>query len=85
MSKVPTSACSSMRSPGCSFTMTLSRWRGSRMRLRMMPEGQYRLIDPGTGRYVNGRQGRPFEFDLDSDSLHGALRRALPDMIRPRR
>jgi hypothetical protein len=59
--------------------------RLSRMRLRMMPEGQYRLIDPGTGRYVNGRQGRPFEFDLDSDSLHGALRRALPDMIRPRR
>lgn len=59
--------------------------RLSRMRLRVMPEGQYRLIDPGTGRYVNGRQGQPFEFDLDSDSLHGALRRALPDMIRPRR
>lgn len=56
-----------------------------RMRPQAQPDGQYRLINPRTGRYVPARDGRPFEFDIDTDERHAALRRAMPDLIRPRR
>lgn len=56
-----------------------------RMRPQAQPDGQYRLINPRNGRYVPGRDGRPFEFDIDTDERHAALRRAMPDLIRPRR
>ena len=57
----------------------------ARMQLQAQPDGQYRLINPRTGRPVPNRQGRPWEFDIDTDERHAALRRAMPDLIRPRR
>ncbi|MBU1522112.1 MAG: hypothetical protein KJ728_11905 [Alphaproteobacteria bacterium] len=56
-----------------------------RMRVQVQPNGQYRLIHPQTGQAVPNREGRPFEFDIDTDERHAALRRALGDLIRPRR
>lgn len=56
-----------------------------RMHLQVQPNGQYRLINPQTGRAVPNRQGRPFEFDIDTDERHASLRRELGDLIRPRR
>ena len=55
------------------------------MRLQAQPDGQYLMIDPGTGRPVNGRSGRPFRINIDTPDRHAALRRALGDMIRPER
>lgn len=57
----------------------------ARMQLQAQPDGQYRLINPRTGRPVPNRQGRPWEFDIDTDERHAALRRAMPDLIRLRR
>ncbi|GAW42421.1 hypothetical protein SH203_02837 [Brevundimonas sp. SH203] len=57
----------------------------ARMQLQAQPDGQYRLINPRTGRPVPNRQGRPWEFDIDTDERHAALRRVMPDLIRPRR
>lgn len=57
----------------------------ARMQLQAQPDGQYRLINPRTGRPVPNRQGRPWKFDIDTDERHAALRRAMPDLIRPRR
>lgn len=56
-----------------------------RMRLQLQPDGRYRMIHRQTGRNVPDRNGRPFEIDLDTDDRHAALRRAYPDLIRPRR
>ena len=56
-----------------------------RMKPQVQENGQYRLIHERTGRYVIGRDGHPFEFDIDTDDRHAALRRAMPDLIRPRR
>lgn len=53
----------------------------SRMRLRAMPNGRYRLVNPETGRDLAARSGRAFEFDIEREAFVDVLAERLPGAV----
>lgn len=53
----------------------------SRFRLRAMPNGNYRLVNPSTGADVPARSGAAFEFDIESDRFRDLIRRRIPGAV----
>jgi len=51
------------------------------LRLVARPNGRYWLLNPRTGQPVLGREGRPFELDLDQQ--RDFLSRAVPGSVKP--
>jgi hypothetical protein len=53
----------------------------ARFRLRAMPNGNYRLVNPNTGADVPARSGAAFEFDIESDRFRDLIGRRIPGAI----